>query len=141
MLSVNFRGSIGFGKEFVNAGEKEWGGKMHDDLIDAVDWAVNEKIADPKKIAIMGGSYGGYSTLVGLTFTPDKFACGVDIVGPSNLITLLSTLAPYFTPARELFRSRIGDLDTAEGKRLLTDRSSFDARREDQAATADRARR
>ena len=84
VLSVNYRGSTGLGKEFTNAGNKEWAGKMHDDLIDAVDWAVDEKIADPKRVAIMGGSYGGYATLVGLTFTPEKFACGVDIVGPSN---------------------------------------------------------
>ncbi len=89
VLSVNYRGSTGFGKKFTNAGNKEWAGKMHDDLIDAVDWAIAEKIADPKSVAIMGGSYGGYATLVGLTFTPDKFACGVDIVGPSNLLTLL----------------------------------------------------
>ena len=98
VLSVNYRGSTGFGKKFTNAGNKEWAGKMHDDLIDAVDWAVAEKIADPKRVAIMGGSYGGYATLVGLTFTPDKFACGVDIVGPSNLVTLLSTIPPYWAP-------------------------------------------
>ena len=85
-LSVNFRGSTGFGKGFINASNKEWAGKMHDDLIDAVDWAVKEGIADPKRIAIMGWSYGGYATLVGLTFTSDIFACGVDIVGPSNLV-------------------------------------------------------
>ncbi len=78
VLSVNFRGSTGFGKAFLNAGNREWAGKMHDDLIDAVDWAVREKIAQPDKVAIFGGSYGGYATLVGLTFTPDKFACGVD---------------------------------------------------------------
>ena len=80
MLSVNYRGSTGFGKKFANAGNHEWAGKMHDDLLDAVDWAVKEKIADPDKVAIVGGSYGGYATLVGLTFTPEKFACGVDEV-------------------------------------------------------------
>ena len=90
VLAVNYRGSTGFGKKFLNAGNREWAGKMHDDLLDAVDWAIQEKIADPDKVAIMGGSYGGYATLVGLTLTPDKFACGVDIVGPSNLLTLLS---------------------------------------------------
>jgi dipeptidyl aminopeptidase/acylaminoacyl peptidase len=123
VLSVNFRGSTGFGKKFVNAGNKEWAAKMHDDLIDAVDWAIKEKIADPKKIAIMGGSYGGYATLVGLTFTPDKFACGVDIVGPSNLITLLSTIPPYWAPVMQLFKDRVGDLTTDEGKKLLKERS------------------
>src|SRR5207244_7269613 len=79
VLSVNFRGSTGFGKKFVNAGDREWAGKMHDDLIDAVRWAVKNQIADEHRVAIMGGSYGGYATLVGLTFTPDVFACGVDI--------------------------------------------------------------
>lgn len=88
VLSVNFRGSTGFGKKFINAGNKEWAGKMHEDLLDAVKWAVDQKIADPKKIAITGGSYGGYATLVGMTFTPDTFACGVDVVGPSSLVTL-----------------------------------------------------
>src|SRR6185369_17434015 len=123
VLSVNFRGSTGFGKNFVNAGNKEWAAKMHDDLIDAVDWAVKEKIADPKKIAIVGGSYGGYATLVGLTFTPDKFACGIDQVGPSNLFTLLQTIPPYWRPAMELFKKRVGDPDTEEGKKLLEERS------------------
>ena len=89
VLSVNFRGSTGFGKEFVNAGNKEWAGKMHDDLLDAVDWAVEGEDRRQDKIAIIGGSYGGYATLVGLTFTPDVFACGVDVVGPSNILTLL----------------------------------------------------
>ena len=96
VLSVNFRGSTGFGKDFINAADNEWAGKMHDDLLDAVDWAVREKIAVADKVAIYGGSYGGYATLVGLTFTPDKFACGVDIVGPSNLATLLGSIPPYW---------------------------------------------
>jgi dipeptidyl aminopeptidase/acylaminoacyl peptidase len=123
VLSVNFRGSTGFGKKFINAGNKEWAGKMHDDLIDAVDWAIKEKIADPNKLAIEGGSYGGYATLVGLTFTPEKFACGVDIVGPSNLITLLNTIPPYWAPAMQLFKDRVGDPTTEEGRKLLHDRS------------------
>jgi dipeptidyl aminopeptidase/acylaminoacyl peptidase len=123
VLSVNFRGSTGLGKNFTNAGNKEWAGKMHDDLIDAVDWAVSEKIADPARVAIMGGSYGGYATLVGLTFTPEKFACGVDIVGPSNLITLLSTIPPYWAPMLQMFKDRVGDPTTDEGKKLLNDRS------------------
>jgi len=123
VLSVNFRGSTGFGKEFVNAGNMEWGRKMHDDLIDAIEWAVKEGIADRKRIAIMGGSYGGYATLAGMTFTPDKFACGVDIVGPSNLVTLLNTIPPYWTPAVELFKKRVGDHTTEEGREFLLDRS------------------
>jgi dipeptidyl aminopeptidase/acylaminoacyl peptidase len=123
VLSVNFRGSTGFGKKFVNAGDKEWAGKMHDDLIDVVDWAIKEKIADPKKVAIMGGSYGGYATLVGLTFTPDKFACGVDIVGPSNLVTLLGTIPAYWAPMKQLFKDRVGDAETDEGKKFLMERS------------------
>src|SRR6202040_2508189 len=98
VLSVNFRGSTGFGKAFINAADREWAGKMHDDLIDAVDWAITQKIAEPKKVAIMGGSYGGYATLVGLTFTPETFACGVDIVGPSNIVTLLNTVPAYWAP-------------------------------------------
>ncbi len=123
VFSVNFRGSTGFGKKFVNAGNKEWAAKMHDDLLDAVDWAVKEKIADPNKVAIMGGSYGGYATLVGLTFTPEKFACGVDIVGPSNLQTLLSTIPAYWAPAMQQFKDRVGDPTTDEGKKLLAERS------------------
>jgi dipeptidyl aminopeptidase/acylaminoacyl peptidase len=123
VLAVNFRGSTGFGKAFVNAGDKEWAGKMHDDLLDAVEWAKKGNIADPSKIAIMGGSYGGYATLVGLTFTPDVFTCGVDIVGPSNLGTLLATIPPYWAPMFENFSKRIGDPRTDDGKKLLADRS------------------
>jgi dipeptidyl aminopeptidase/acylaminoacyl peptidase len=123
VLSVNFRGSTGFGKKFVNAGNKEWAGKMHDDLIDATDWAIKEKIAEPDKIAIMGGSYGGYATLVGLTFTPEKFACGVDIVGPSNIITLFKTIPTYWTPVVQMFKIRVGDHESEEGQKLLRERS------------------
>lgn len=123
VLSVNYRGSTGFGKSFVNAGNMEWAGKMHEDLIDAAQWAVQEGIADPQRIAIMGGSYGGYATLVGMTFTPDQFACGVDIVGPSNLVTLLDTIPPYWVPAVEQFKKRVGDYTTEEGLELLRGRS------------------
>ena len=123
VLSVNFRGSTGFGKKFTNAGDKEWAGKMHDDLLDAVKWAVDGGVADAAKVAIMGGSYGGYATLVGLTFTPDTFACGVDIVGPSNLATLLATIPPYWAPMLSTFSQRVGDPATEDGKALLHDRS------------------
>ncbi|MDG5749613.1 S9 family peptidase [Qipengyuania sp. XHP0211] len=98
VLSVNYRGSTGFGKEFTNAAVGEFAGKMHDDLIDAVDWAVGEGIAQEDKVAIGGGSYGGYATLIGVTFTPDKFACGVDIVGPSSLVTLIESFPEYWKP-------------------------------------------
>ncbi|MCB9835823.1 MAG: S9 family peptidase [Phycisphaera sp.] len=123
VLSVNYRGSTGFGKDFINASNFEWAGKMHDDLIDAVNWAEAEGIADPDRVAIMGGSYGGYATLVGLTFTPDTFACGVDIVGPSSLVTLLNSIPPYWKPAMELFNQRVGNLSTEEGRELLESRS------------------
>jgi dipeptidyl aminopeptidase/acylaminoacyl peptidase len=123
VLNVNFRASTGFGKAFTNAGNKEWGTAMHNDLLDAVDWAVKEGIAEKNAIAIMGGSYGGYATLAGLTFTPDVFACGVDIVGPSNLITLLETIPPYWAPMLEMLTSRVGDHRTEEGREFLKSRS------------------
>lgn len=119
VLSVNFRGSTGFGKAFLNAGNKQWGLAMHDDLIDAVDWAVAQGIAVADRIAIMGGSYGGYATLAGLTFTPEVFACGVDIVGPSNLETLLETIPPYWGPMVKQFHERMGDPSTEEGLALM----------------------
>ncbi len=122
-LSVNFRGSTGFGKDFINAANMEWAGKMHDDLIDAVEWAVAEGVAVKDRIAIMGGSYGGYATLVGLTFTPDVFACGVDIVGPSNLRTLLETIPPYWQPLMDMWATRVGDPRTEEGRKFLESRS------------------
>jgi len=123
VLSVNFRGSTGLGKSFTNAANLQWAGTMHDDLLDAVSWAIDRGIAQVDKVAIMGGSYGGYATLVGLTFTPETFACGVDIVGPSNLETLLETIPPYWAPQVKQFHERMGNPATAEGKQLLIDRS------------------
>lgn len=123
VLSVNFRGSSGLGKGFMNAANLEWGGKMQDDLIDAVEWAVAQGIADPERVAILGGSYGGYAVLAGLTLTPDVFACGVDLVGPSNLITMVETIPPYWKPAIEMEATRVGDSRTEEGRALLTERS------------------
>jgi dipeptidyl aminopeptidase/acylaminoacyl peptidase len=122
-LAVNFRASTGFGKKFLNAGNLQWAGTMHDDLLDAVDWAVKNKITQKDKVAIMGGSYGGYATLVGLTFTPDVFACGVDIVGPANLNTLLSTIPPHWKPMLDTMARQMGDPRTDEGKKLLESRS------------------
>jgi dipeptidyl aminopeptidase/acylaminoacyl peptidase len=119
VLAVNFRSSTGFGKNFINAGNLEWGGKIIEDQLDAVHWAVERGIADPARVAIMGGSFGGYSTLAGLAFTPDVFACGVDIVGPSSLITLLESMPPYWKPMLELFTTRVGDHRTEEGRALL----------------------
>jgi dipeptidyl aminopeptidase/acylaminoacyl peptidase len=123
VLSVNFRASTGFGKDFTNAGNLEWGAAMHDDLVDAVEWAVAEGIADEERVAIMGGSYGGYATLTGLTFTPEVFAAGVSIVGPSNLVTLLEAIPPYWQPMIELFATRVGDHRTEEGQEFLLSRS------------------
>lgn len=120
VLSVNYRGSMGFGKSFVNAGDGEWAGRMHEDLVDAVEWAVREKIADPDRVAIYGASYGGYAVLVGLTLTPEHFACGVDIVGPSNLITLLESIPPYWKAFFEDMAHRVGDPRTQEGRVRLT---------------------
>jgi dipeptidyl aminopeptidase/acylaminoacyl peptidase len=120
VLSVNFRGSTGFGKNFLNASNLQWGKAMHDDLLDAVGWAVQQGVTAKDSVCIMGGSYGGYATLVGLAMTPDVFRCGVDIVGPSNLLTLLSTIPPYWAPLVALFHSRMGNPGTAEGKALLT---------------------
>ena len=123
VLSVNFRGSTGFGKNFISAGDLEWGRKMQDDLTDAVAWAVKSGVAQKDKVAIMGGSYGGYATLAGLTYTPEVYACGVDIVGPSNLETLLKTIPPYWAPLVSQFHQRMGNPNTAEGLALLKERS------------------
>jgi dipeptidyl aminopeptidase/acylaminoacyl peptidase len=123
VLSPNFRGSTGFGKEHLVKSYLEWGGAMHDDLIDAVQWAVDEGITTPDKVAIMGGSYGGYCVLAGLAFTPDTFACGVDIVGPSNLNTLLTSIPEYWEAMRAQLYMRVGDPRTEQGAALLKARS------------------
>ena len=119
VLSVNFRASTGFGKAFVNAGNLEWGGKIMEDQQDAVQWAVNAGIADPSHLAVFGISFGGYSALAGLTFTPELFACGIDLVGPANLVTFMQTLPPYWEPMRRLFTERVGDPESEEGRALL----------------------
>lgn len=111
VLQVNFRGSTGYGKKFLNAGDREWAGKMHDDLIDAKRWAVAQGCADPAKVCIYGGSYGGFATLVGVTFTPDEFRCGVDIVGPSSIVTLIKSIPPYWAPIKSLFDKRVGSVE------------------------------
>ena len=111
VLQVNFRGSTGYGKKYVNAGDKQWAGAMHTDLLDAKDYAVKQGIANPSKVCIMGGSYGGYATLAGVTFSPDAFTCGVDIVGPSNLNTLLKTIPPYWSTFLAVFHKRMGETE------------------------------
>jgi dipeptidyl aminopeptidase/acylaminoacyl peptidase len=108
-IQVNYRGSTGYGKAFVAAGDREWGGKMHDDLVDAVGYAVSQGWADASRVAIYGGSYGGYAALVGAAFTPDVFCCAVDIVGPSNLKTLLETIPPYWAPMIAQLYRRVGN--------------------------------
>lgn len=112
VLQVNYRGSTGFGKSFLHKGDKEWGvGAMQNDLTDAVQWAVDQGLADPKRIAIFGGSYGGYACLAGVCFTPDLYACGVDIVGPSHISTLFQSIPPYWAPMKQQLVHRVGDVE------------------------------
>ncbi|HEX8288208.1 MAG TPA: S9 family peptidase [Pyrinomonadaceae bacterium] len=119
VLQPNFRSSTGYGKKFLNAGNNEWGQKMQDDLTWGVRYMVEQGIADPKRIGIMGGSYGGYATLAGVTFTPDLYAAAVAIVAPSNLKTLLESIPPYWEAGRVIFYKRMGDPNTSEGKAQL----------------------
>ena len=112
VLQVNFRGSTGYGKEYLNAGNREWAGKMHCDIIDGKNWLIDQGIAKADRVAIAGGSYGGFETLVGLTFTPKEFCCGIDIVGPSNIATLIETAPPYWGPFMSIFNVRVGNLQT-----------------------------
>ena len=114
VLQINFRGSTGYGKDFLNAGKREWGDAMQDDITDGVNYLVEKGIVDPDRVAIFGGSYGGYATLAGLAFTPDLYAAGVDYVGVSNLITLLKSIPPYWETARNFFNEHVGDPDDPE---------------------------
>ncbi len=124
VLSMNFRGSTGYGKSHLNAGNDEWGtGAMQHDITDGVRYLIDQGIADPKRVAIMGGSYGGYATLAGVTFTPDLYAAGVDIVGPSNIVTLLNSIPAYWGPIRKIFTMRVGDPDIPEEKARLEQQS------------------
>jgi dipeptidyl aminopeptidase/acylaminoacyl peptidase len=123
VLQPNFRGSTGYGKKFLNAGNNEWGQKMQEDLTAGVRYLVSQGIVDPKRVGIMGGSYGGYATLAGLAFTPDVYAAGVSIVGPSNLITLLNSIPPYWESIRTIFHERMGNPNTPEGKAQLVRQS------------------
>ena len=123
VLMPNFRGSTGYGKNFLNAGNGEWGRKMQDDVTWGVKYLVAEGIADPKRIGILGGSYGGYAVLAGVAFTPDLYRAAVDIVGPSNLMTLLESIPPYWEAGRKIMYARMADPGTAEGKAWLKERS------------------
>lgn len=123
VLSVNYRGSTGYGKAFLNAGDCEWGRAMQQDLHDCVDWAVAQGISDSQRIAIMGTSYGGYAALAGLAFTPTRFACGIDLMGPSHLLSLLQAIPAQWQSQRDFFRQRVGDPDTDSGRSLLESRS------------------
>lgn len=123
VLQVNYRGSTGYGKRFMQAAVREFAGKMHDDLIDGVNWAVAQGVADKKKICISGGSYGGYATLVGMTFTPDVFACGVDVVGMSNLVTLIKNVPAYWKHGMPFWYKYVGNPDNPEDKKDMESRS------------------
>jgi dipeptidyl aminopeptidase/acylaminoacyl peptidase len=124
VLSVNYRGSTGFGKSFINAGDGEWARKMQNDLEDAREWAIDNNITEKDKVVIMGGSYGGYATLVGMTMTPDLYAAGVDIVGPSNLETLMNSIPPYWKPVFAHLKKIIGASPEDEnGRKFLFERS------------------
>jgi dipeptidyl aminopeptidase/acylaminoacyl peptidase len=119
VLQVNFRGSTGYGKAFLNAGDRQWGRAMHNDLLDAKAWAVKEGYANPEKVAVFGGSYGGYAALASVTFTPREFACAVDIVGPSNIATLIRSIPPYWKPMRAIFDQRVGNIDDPKDEELI----------------------
>lgn len=124
VFQPNFRGSTGYGKKYLNSGNKQWGrGSMQHDITDAVYYLIKEGIADPKRVAIAGGSYGGYATLAGLAFTPDLYACGFDIVGPSNIITLLNSIPPYWKPIQKTFAIRVGDKDDPNERKMLEEQS------------------
>jgi dipeptidyl aminopeptidase/acylaminoacyl peptidase len=127
VLQPNFRGSTGYGKKFIDAGNKQWGDKMQDDVTWGAKYLISQGIADPKRVGIMGGSYGGYATLAGVAFTPDVYAVGVSIVGPSNLMTLLESIPPYWEQIRKLFYERMGDPNTPEGKAQLMRQSPLTA--------------
>ena len=120
VLQINFRGSTGFGKKYLHAGDRQWGLAMQNDLTDGVKWAVDAGIADPKRVAIFGGSYGGYAALAGAAFTPDVYRCAIDECGPSNLFTLLASIPPYWEVIRSLFLTRVGNPDDPKDKELLT---------------------
>ena len=123
VLQMNFRGSTGYGKKFWEASFKEWGKKMQDDVTDGVNWLVEKGIADPNRVAIYGGSYGGYATLAGLTFTPELYAAGIDYVGVSNLFTFMNTIPPYWEPYRKMMYEMVGNPEDPKDSVLLYEAS------------------
>lgn len=128
VLNMNFRGSTGYGKKFLNAGNKQWGtGFMQHDISDGVKYLIKEGIAGPKRVAIYGGSYGGYATLAGLAFTPDLYAAGISYVGPSNIITLLNSIPPYWAPMKKIFAVRVGDMEKPDEKKMLEAQSPLNS--------------
>lgn len=128
VLMPNFRGSTGYGKKFLNAGNKQWGtGFMQHDITEGVTYLIKENIADPKRVGIYGGSYGGYATLAGLAFTPDIYRAGISYVGPSNIITLLSTIPPYWAPMKKMFDVRVGDMSNPEDRKMLEAQSPLNS--------------
>ncbi len=127
VLQPNFRGSTGYGKKFLNAGNRQWGDLMQDDITWGVKYLVARGVADPKRVGILGGSYGGYATLAGLAFTPDVYAAGVSIVGPSNIITLLDSIPPYWEAIRTVFNERLGNPSTPEGRKQLERQSPINS--------------
>ena len=128
VLTMNFRGSAGYGKRFLNAGNKQWGtGSMQHDISDGVKYLIKEGFADPKRVAIYGGSYGGYATLAGVAFTPDLYAAGISYVGPSNIITLLNSIPPYWAPMKKMFAVRVGDLEKPEEVKMLEAQSPLNS--------------
>lgn len=127
VLMPDFRGSTGYGKKFLNAGNGEWGRKMQDDLTWGVKYLIAQGTADPKRIGILGGSYGGYATLAGVAFTPDLYRAAVDIVGPSNLLTLLDAIPPYWEAGRKVMYSRMADPGTVAGKAWMEERSPLNS--------------
>jgi dipeptidyl aminopeptidase/acylaminoacyl peptidase len=121
VLQMNFRGSTGYGRKFWEASFKQWGKKMQDDISDAVKHVIGQGVADPKRVCIYGGSYGGYATLAGLTYSPELYACGVDYVGVSNLFTFMKTIPPYWKPYLDMFHEMVGDPE--KDKALMTEES------------------
>ncbi len=134
VLQPNFRGSTGYGKKYLNAGNKQWGtGSMQHDITDGVQYLIKQGIADPKRVAIYGGSYGGYATLAGLAFTPELYAAGISYVGPSNIITLLNSIPPYWAPLKKIFAVRVGDMEKPEELKMLEEQSPLNSARNIQA--------
>ena len=141
VLQVNFRGSTGYGRKFWEASFRQWGRKMQDDVTDGVQWLVAQGIADPKRVAIYGGSYGGYATLAGLAFTPELYAAAVDYVGVSNLFTFMNTIPPYWKPLSRDVQEMVGNTGEGRGDAARRPRPSSTPTRSRRRCSSRRARR